>query len=222
MSGYGPPPMPPPPPPPFPVGGWQPPKPTSGKAIASLVCGLVAFAGAFCYLPALAAPVGLILGLLGIIETGREGARSGRGMAIAGTVVSALAVLAIIGAIVAFVAFARVAEDQVHAGMAEELNAEQTELLDSLKKYYTANDGSLGPGGPILANRVEPGAPDRVQGALTIDHLMDSDRRGRGARWSLKVTGPASATLTCTRRGELLREVQISDIGKDQWIQTYP
>jgi hypothetical protein len=222
MSGYGPPPMPPPPPPPFPVGGWQPPKPTSGKAIASLVCGLVALAGAFCYLPALAAPIGLVLGLLGIIETGREGARSGRGMAIAGTVISALGVLAIIGVIVAFVALARVSENQVQEGMAEELNAEQTELLESLKKYYTANDGSLGPGGPILATRREPGAPSRVHGTLTIDHLLDSSRSSRGAKWSLKVTGPASATLTCTRRGELLREVQISDIGKDQWIQTYP
>ncbi|MCB9936291.1 MAG: DUF4190 domain-containing protein, partial [Planctomycetes bacterium] len=71
----------PPPPPPPPYGyyeGAPSAKPTSGKAIASLICGLVGFL-VICYVPGIAALVGVVLGILAIIETGAEGKRSGRG-----------------------------------------------------------------------------------------------------------------------------------------------
>ncbi len=57
--------------------------PTSGAAVASLVFGILAF----CTL-GLTAILGIILGIIGLVRTGRRGGMRGRGMAIAGTVLS--------------------------------------------------------------------------------------------------------------------------------------
>lgn len=85
--GYG------PVPPPYPQPFGYPPmaypaaaaKPTSGLAIASLVCAGVGFFALFvpCF-------VGFILGLVALRQTGEGGPRSGRGMAIGGTVANGI------------------------------------------------------------------------------------------------------------------------------------
>jgi len=65
--------------------GQQP--PTSGMAIASLVCSLAGIV--FCGIPAV---LGVIFGFVGLSQT-KGGDRSGRGMAIAGLVVGIAVVL---------------------------------------------------------------------------------------------------------------------------------
>lgn len=77
------------------------PKPSrSGLAIAALVLGIVAMATSF--LPIInnasffVAIVGFVLAIVGIVGTGK-GKKSGRGMAIAGLVLSVVAVVAVLG-----------------------------------------------------------------------------------------------------------------------------
>lgn len=231
---------PPPPPPPFYGGGeGMGPKPTSGKAIASLVCGLVGFL-VFCYLPVIASVIGIVLGILGIIETGREGRRAGRGLAIAGTIVSTLAV----GVAIAFFAviffLSRHAQEESRAELVPMIATDQALIIERLKKYYTANGDSLGPGGPRLVsgdattNGNAPAAPagSKVTGKVALEHLVEADelkfgggrkrRRGGGnwGRWELTITGRTSATLVATDwGGNVLREVQINNIGTGDIVQ---
>jgi hypothetical protein len=215
-------------------------KPTSGKAIASLICGLVGLI-VFCYVTGVASLVGLVLGVLAIVETGKEGKRSGRGLAIAGTAVSVVA----IGAMIAWIGFivfvTSQAEENFRAELEPMVNADQALLLDRLKKYYVANEDSLGPGGPWLGKpstdgtaRTNAPATDtsKVTGALEIEHLAGEDelqlgggRRGRGyggmGTWTLTVNGKSSATLTATDwGGNVIREIEIRDIGRGDFIQT--
>ena len=246
MSGTIPPPMaPPPPPPPMPPGGWAPPKPTSGKAVAALVCGLAGpVAAFFCPVFGIAVLVGLILGVIGIIETGKNGSRSGRGMAIAGTAVSALGIAGTIAIVTAFVALSNF-EDREQDERREERIAEDQELLTSrLQEYCQANDGSLGPGGPVLAmdkpqrnewdeapqNMPHEGRPigGTVTNRLELEHLVGenelrwSGRRG-GRGWELVITGQKSATLQARRwDGEVVREIEIRDASRGMWVQTVP
>ena len=65
--------------------GQQPPK--SGMAIASLVCSLAGIVA--CGIPAV---LGVIFGFVGLSQT-KDGARSGRGMAVAGLVIGIVVVL---------------------------------------------------------------------------------------------------------------------------------
>lgn len=73
------------PPPDFPVSEDQGPKPTSGLAIASLVCGLLYFCG-------LGSLLAVIFGHIGLGQT-RRGDRTGGGLAIAGLVLGYLGLL---------------------------------------------------------------------------------------------------------------------------------
>lgn len=244
MSGNVPPPMAPPPPPP-PPEGWAPSKPTSGKAIAALICGLAGpVAAFFCPVFGIAVVVGLILGIIGIIETGNNGSRGGRGMAIAGTVLSALGIAGTIAVIVGFVAMANFDEQQQAVRRAERLTEDQELLTKRLQQYCEANGGSLGPGGPVLAvdfpdddewdpqpsnippeGRAVGGSVDK---ALELGHLVGenelrwSGRRG-GRDWELVVTGQKSATLRARRgNGEIVREIEVRDAQRNIWVQTIP
>jgi hypothetical protein len=224
----------PPPPPPPPPQGWEPPKPTSGKAIAALVCGLAGPIAAFMCAPlGVAVIAGVILGILALIETGRNGTRSGRGLAIAGTIVSTLGVVATIAMIVAFVALLQFSEQEGQRDVHGRVAQDQELLLERIQEYHRANGGSLGPGGPVLAGerRGRGNSPDgsmdgRVSGALGIDHLASSNelrlRRG-GAGWELTVTGANTATLRARGwDGEIIREIEIRDAGRGNWVQTVP
>lgn len=226
----------PPPPPPPPPEGWAPAKPTSGKAIAALVCGLAGPVLAFfCPVFAVALLVGMVLGIIAIMETGKKGAYSGRGMAIAGVVLSVLGVFASVGVVVGFVALQNMEEQEQETRQAERIGADQELLIRRLQQYCQENNGSLGPGGPVLAaggvtsadNRpVEVTADGRVQGTLRIEHLAGADelewpRRRGGTGWELVVTGQKTATLRARRwNGEVAREIEIRDAERGQWVQT--
>ena len=74
-----------------PYPGYGPPVPpgTNGKAIAAVVCGGIGLVLCGCFLPSLAA---IVLGIIGITETGRTG-QAGRGLAITGLTLGAVSVL---------------------------------------------------------------------------------------------------------------------------------
>ncbi|MBZ0135542.1 MAG: DUF4190 domain-containing protein [Planctomycetes bacterium] len=227
----------PPPPPPPPPESWAPAKPTSGKAIAAMVCGLAGpLCALFCPPLGVAVIVGLIMGTLAIIETGKNGSRAGRGLAIAGTVLSALGIVATIAAFVGFMVLMRAGEEQQEENLAERMYADQDLLTMRLKQYCQENNGSLGPGGPILAkgvarqdNRpVESTADGKVHGTLQIDHLAGPDelklsRRHGGTGWELVVTGQLTATLRARRwDGEILLELEVRDAARGLWVRTGP
>ena len=105
-TGYppGPPPgaaYPPPPPgqwPGYGPGGFPPPPPgygpsrTNGLAVAALVLGILGFLSSWFILGALPAIVGLILGIIAISRSAKTH-QSGKGMAIAGTILSGIALV---------------------------------------------------------------------------------------------------------------------------------
>ncbi|HSS19122.1 MAG TPA: DUF4190 domain-containing protein [Pyrinomonadaceae bacterium] len=76
----------PPPPPPYPT------RPQQSLAVASLILGLVSVTlGLCCYFGILTAPVGLVMGIVAIVQNKNEPQKyGGKGMAIAGIVTSAL------------------------------------------------------------------------------------------------------------------------------------
>jgi len=241
------PPPPPPPPPGFGEGMGS--RPTSGMAIASLILGLVGLIGVFCWFPVIGSLVGVIMGIVAIGQTGKNGKRSGRGLAIAGTIVSALAIVAMVAWVGAWFYLIDKAGEEVERSMAAQTEADQKLILERLKAYYDANEQSLGPGGPVLAQnstssydgtyRSQPAntaLPDntapavdtrpRVAGALTLKDLVGEHelsfgtRSGGGMGWELTISGKASASLRATDwSGNVVREVDIRDIGRNQIVQ---
>ena len=82
-----------------PAYGYAPAPPSSGVALASMITGIAALAlGSMCGLPILAAPVAIILGAMGMRETG-PGQKAGRGFAIAGLATGIIGTLLIIGVV---------------------------------------------------------------------------------------------------------------------------
>lgn len=230
QPSYGPPPYGPPglAPPPPPFADFQPRMPTSGKAIASLVCGVAGLL--LCVVISL---VGVVLGIIAITETGREGTRSGRGLAIAGTVVSSLSVVGSVAILALFMGFGAVAEQEQEQRRAENLDKDIALVIERVQQYYKANNESLGPGGPVLAEaqpkpsqsgdgrnhhgeRVIPNVRDgKVQGELSIRHLVRTGElsySGNLDRWELVVTDHHKATIRAKDwGGGVLREVNITD-----------
>ena len=233
---------PPPPPPPGMGGEWGgPPRPTSGKAIASLVCGLGGLLlGFFCPVLAVAVLVGLVLGIMGIAETGRDGTRAGRGLAIAGTTASGLSVLGSIALALFFVSKATEAgemqDEYFVAGTTQDFNLIAKRVAD----YYRQNGDSLGEGGPVLA---QPGGPDqpaasgnsgittpvtsdraRVTGALQLSHLVDETEFSQHpyVRYELIITGRSTATIRASRGAGEAREARITDAATGTWMPTGP
>jgi hypothetical protein len=76
-------------------------KGTSGLAIAALVLGIIAVV--LSWVPivnnfaAFLAVIGLVFGIIGIVKTGAKGRKKGRGLAIAGTVLSIVAIIVTFG-----------------------------------------------------------------------------------------------------------------------------
>lgn len=89
------------------------PQKTSGLAIASLVLSILGFLGSWFVLGGLFALIGLVLGIIALVQT-RKGA-GGKGMAIASVILSSLSMLIAIGmSIIFFMAGARVVEPCSH------------------------------------------------------------------------------------------------------------
>lgn len=76
------------------------PQKTSGLAIASLVLSILGFLGSWFVLGGLFALIGLVLGIIALVKT-RKGA-GGKGMAIAGVVLSSISLLIAIGMSIIF------------------------------------------------------------------------------------------------------------------------
>jgi hypothetical protein len=173
------------PPPGGPAYAAAPPRdtPTSGAAVASLVFGILAF----CTL-GLTAILGIILGIIGLIRTGRRGGMRGRGMAIAGTLLSVL-VLFLDLVVVSFMLLVAQAHDRArietsvsfgdrygHVAARQVTPREAaaqsminlTCLADAAQKYAEENDGRLPPPGGFpsaLLGYLEPdGRPDAPPG----------------------------------------------------------
>jgi len=227
LPGYG---IPPPPPPPPGMGmpGFGIPKPHSGKATASLVCaGVGLVGGAMCFLPALAIPIGLVLGFMGIAETGENGTRSGRGIAITGTVLNGLLVIASIVGIVLFVSLAQRGSQARDESFMTKSDDDFAKIRTRLREYYDANRKSLGPGGPRLASPdyARGNAPagrslGTVQQPLTIEDLCGSgDLSLPPSMYELTVTGSASATVRVHSwgRGGKVRVMKVFDIALGQF-----
>jgi hypothetical protein len=220
----------PPPPPPMPEGFAN--KVTSGKAIASLVLGLAGLVGVLCHVTAPAALVGLVLGGLGIRETGANGTRKGRGFALAGLILCCVSIAVYAATFSALFYFARQQDraEQQREGM--QLEQDLKLVAERLQQYYAANGNSLGPGGvpPVFkAERKEAGNTQqlpgttggRVSGPLNIAHLVDSNELQsvrRLERWQLHVTSPKSAVVIINqRRGGILAEAEFPDAAKAEY-----
>jgi hypothetical protein len=68
-----------------------------------------------------------------------------------------------------------------------------------------------------------------VQDVLRLEHLVEEESlaygtsQSGGMGWDLAVTGKASATLTARNwEGQVVREVMIRDIGRNETVQTVP
>jgi hypothetical protein len=157
----------------------QPAKPSSGKAIGSLVTGLASLM--FVPLGVISCPIGFALGIGAMRETsGEDAARSGRGMAIAGiwtnVGVFALSVLGLVGFIWLFSTLSDFEDDrhfdEYHYTQEYSSKADAREdarlIARRLETYYFRNGRSFGPGGPFLSYDEET----PVRGALSIGHLV--------------------------------------------------
>lgn len=92
---------------PYPV--YPAPRPTSGLAITSLVCGIVSFLFSWLFLPALASIAAVITGHMALKKTKNDPTVGGRGMAFAGLilgyVVLGIGVLTIAISLISLLAF---------------------------------------------------------------------------------------------------------------------
>lgn len=207
-------------------------KVTSGKAIASLVLGLAGLVGVFCHVTAPAALVGLVLGGLGIRETGAEGTRKGRGFALAGLILCCVSLLVYAAAFSALFYFAQQEQRAEQRRESIELEQDLKLIAERLQQYYAANGNSLGPGGvpPVLkaTGRQAGNMPalhgttgGRVSGPLNIAHLVDGNELQsvrRLERWQLHVTSPRSAVVIINqRRGGILAEAEFPNAAKAEY-----
>lgn len=198
----------------------RPAKPTSGKAIASLVIGGVCVF--FWPVAILAGPVGFWFGMRGMKESKQPNGRfSGWGLGLAGTIMSAVMFVMCVGIGILFVGlFAFAGNEMKHERArqqevrAQERAAENAEIdmymiEERLYRYYIDNNRSLGPGGPIVRDGEHDGLyPDdhpKVEGELKLTDLVrDQDLHGKMSQYSLKLQGDKRATIRATTTGDEL------------------
>lgn len=190
----------------YPLPGYVAPKPASGRAIASLVIGISNVVIGITAV--IGAPVGLILGLMALKETGPMGTRQGRGLAIGGIVLNGFGLLICIGLIAIFAAAIYTAEANRGVRNAATIDSDMYVIRNQLSNYYYANRESLGPGGPVQSSNSYRGP--RVVGALDLRDLVDDyDLSGSVSDFTLNITGKKSAVIHHIRTG---RELRITDI----------
>lgn len=190
----------------YPMPGYVPAKPQSGRAIASLVIGISNIF--FGITAVIGAPVGLILGFLALKDTGPMGTRQGRGLAIGGIALNAFGLLICIGLVAVVAAAIYTAEADRGVRNAATVDADMYKVGDRLREYYYANKQSLGPGGPVLSSKSYRGT--KVVGRLDLLDLVDDyDLSGNVRDFTLTITGKNSAVVHHIRTG---RELRITDI----------
>lgn len=213
------------PPPGYPPYQVQPSKPMSGKAIASLVCGLVSV---FMWpLAVVGGPAALALGWMSMKETGPHGDKGGRGLAIGGMIAGSLmflVALAIGGVLIFAFTFAERQQSRIEAELATErqryADSDLRLIRDRLNLYYIENNRSLKPGGPIVVDGWEGGLFDenspRVTGKLELKHLVREDDLVQQMReYELVIEGDSKAKIRNRDKG---RELVIEDAGSDRYV----
>ena len=200
---------------------YPPRKPNSGKAIASLVCGVVSvFIWPFAIF---AGPAGIVLGIMGLKETRPDSPKTGRGFAIGGLITSSimLVLCLVIGAAIGLGIY--YGEKQSTTFRNERAQQDLTLICQRLTQYAQENNGSLGPGGPVLASSGSyyayqagngaPPAAQRVSGTLALHNLVtDYELSGSLSDYELRITGTSSAVITY-RNGNARAEVTDAALG---------
>lgn len=157
-------------------------KPTSVMAIISLVCaGLGLFTG-FSVLP------GAIFGVLALRETGPTGSKSGRGLAIAGTVVNS--VFLALGLLLVAIIFAGAAS--MSSQMEDMANvATDGSIITQRAQMYYIDKGDLAGGGHRFIGGYKNA--DKTKGPLMVtDLVMQSELKMPIERYFLEVKGDAA------------------------------
>lgn len=179
-------PYPPSPATPYAQGGYPPAfsnayasKPTSGMAIGSLVCLGAGF------IIGLSWPVGIVLGILGLKETGPGGAKSGRGMAMAGLIANSVITVMIMG----FVALLFMGASMAATQAGKMANVRQdSQLIESRISMYFRDKGDLASGGHkfVLGQR----SADKTDGPLAVSQLVSpSELKNPIDRYRISVQG---------------------------------
>ncbi|CAG0988423.1 hypothetical protein PLCT2_02327 [Planctomycetaceae bacterium] len=204
-------------PPPYgPPQGYYPPtapKPLSGLAVASVVCGIAN--PVICVGAPFFAPLGLALGGIALKQTDGSRSHRGRGLAIAGVVLNAFG-LVIAGLVLFYFSTqlytAQANESVLQAGKIDE---DMYFIQERLRTYWRANGDSFGSGGPRLAGeksrfaRPAANAP-KVTGTLQVSDLVVQDDLMHPLNdFSISATGPKSAVIRHAPSG---RELRISNI----------
>lgn len=203
---------------------FPPAKPYSGRAIASLVMGIVNFM--FLITAPVVAPIGFIIGWLALKDTREDGPRQGRGLAVGGMAVNGVALLlcVLVGLAIGGAIYA--AEKERESRQERWVESDFDTIRARMQVYYERNNNSLGPGGPVLAtnsirydysNRA-PRQEGKVAGTLSLRHLVtEADLLGTVSDFTLTVTGTASAVVRHNQSG---REMRVIDIGSDSYTIT--
>lgn len=199
-------------------------KPMSGKAIASLVCGVVSV---FMWpLAVIGGPAALVTGIMALKETGPHQGKSGRGLAIGGMIAGCVMFVACLGfaALFFFVfQFADKEQKRLESQVASETEARVDSDLrlirDRLQLYYMENGKSLKAGGPIVADGWEGGLFDenspKVKGRLEMRHLVrPTDLIYELQDYELDVEGDNKVKVKNRDKG---RELVVDDIGTEKF-----
>ncbi len=212
--------------PPQNYGMYPPPvsRPTSGKALTSII--LMGVSVLFWPMAVFTGPAALVLGWMALKETTPTGTRTGRGLAIAGMVGGSLMFVACLGlaAIMVF-AFTMANEAQKHveenrtSRESRQADEDLKLIKDRVKLYYIENSRSLEPGGPIVTDGGRHGLYDekspRVKDELRLEDLvMSADLNKPMAFYELRKTGPKSVLIISSIAK---RELMVADLDSESF-----
>lgn len=110
---------------------------------------------------------GIVLGALGLRETGRLGTKAGRGMALAGTITNSALLLITVGLFLALVVFVTTAISEVEQGAKVQQDSQL--IIERVGMYHRAK-GDLSPGGPQMVRGLQSSVA--VEGSLKVSDLV--------------------------------------------------
>lgn len=194
--------------------------PGNGLAAAGLVLGLLGLGGAF--VPALNVE-GIILGVLGAILASLALARStrlavaGRGLAVTGIAVGAVA--AIIGVVINVV-FVGAVDDAVGEGTASTVTSASRSAgaaallpLDASGLLGGTAEPTLDAGEPGKVSVVQVGTLDKAAGTLVFAFRNNTDRAVSSIEWSATASSKGSPVASGRSQGTTPTEVQPGGVG---------
>lgn len=199
---------------------YQPPKPFSGKAIASMVLGGV---GLFLVpLGIITALVGGLLGFLAMKETREpDGARTGRGLAIGGLITCVIVWLinaAVVGVFVFVFMMVERQQQTVPVEASESHAIVDLKLIHERVQLYYAQNGTLAPGGPVVYDGGTSGGRTlypRVEEHLTVrDLVRPSQLMGSLFDYELIVHDDHACEIRAVKAGLVVR---LENVGLDEF-----